>query len=262
MLEAQELSVSFGDFQALEGLSFRLRRGESLGVVGESGSGKTLTALALIGLAPRAARVAGRVALEGRDLLTLPEREMRRIRGARIGMIFQEPMTALNPSMRVGEQIAEGLRIHRDASASAARAEALRLMDLTRIPESARRIESYPHELSGGQRQRIGLAIALAPKPDYLLADEPTTALDAAVQREILDVLDDLVTDLNLGLLFISHDLGVIARISDRVLVLRGGRLMEEGPTERVLSRPATSYARSLLEAMPRRARRSHGKAS
>lgn len=255
MLEARDLSVSFGSAAVLRGLSFTLRRGESLGVVGESGSGKTLTALAIIGLLPKAARASGEIRLEGRDLLALPEREKRKLRGRRIGMIFQEPATALNPSMRVGLQIAEGLRLHHGVSASAARSEALRLMERVKIADSARRIDSYPHELSGGQRQRIGIAIALAPGPEILLADEPTTALDATVQQEILTLLDDLVTDLNLALMFISHNLGVIARISDRVLVLRRGEMMEEGPVEDVLRRPRTDYARTLLAALPRRLR-------
>ncbi|WP_156421543.1 ATP-binding cassette domain-containing protein [Aureimonas sp. AU40] len=259
MLDVRSLSVTFrrpeGFVRVVDDLSFTLARGETLGIVGESGSGKSITALAAIGLLPRGARAEGQILFEGRDMLALSERERCALRGRRIGMIFQEPMTALNPAMTVGAQIAEGIRLHTSATRREARAEALALLERVRIPDPARRIDSYPHELSGGQRQRVGIAIALALKPDLLIADEPTTALDVTVQKEVLDILEELVDELGLALILISHDLGVIARIADRTLVMLRGRTMEEGPTERVLRHPASSYTSELLAALPRRAR-------
>ncbi|MGU3492722.1 dipeptide ABC transporter ATP-binding protein [Xanthobacteraceae bacterium A53D] len=234
-------------------VSFKLAAGGTLGIVGESGAGKSLLLRALIGLLPEGMRASGHVGFEGQDLLALPEAGMGRVRGARMGMIFQEPMSALNPAMRVGAQIAEGLRWH-GASASAAQAEALRLMQRVRIPDAARRMNAYPHELSGGQRQRVGIAIALALKPALLLADEPTTALDVTVQVDILDLFAELVADLNLALILVSHDFGVIARTAHDVLVMRDGAVVEAGGTVQVLRAPDHAYTLQLLAAMPRRA--------
>ncbi|TNB49147.1 ABC transporter ATP-binding protein [Martelella lutilitoris] len=259
MLEIERLTVGFrtrvGRKDVLHGLDLSLSRGETLGIIGESGSGKSMLALSTIGLLPRGASAAGTIRLFGDDLLSLSERQMSAIRGARIGMIFQEPMTALNPAMTVGSQIAEALRLHREMSRRDARREALRLMEMVRIARAPDRINSYPHELSGGERQRVGIAIALALKPALLIADEPTTALDVTVQAEILDILDQLVRELGIGLLLISHDFGVIARMADRVMVMRAGRVMETGTAEGVIRRPQHAYTKTLLSSLPRRVR-------
>ncbi|OJH43622.1 peptide ABC transporter ATP-binding protein [Paracoccus sp. SM22M-07] len=255
MLEIRDLRVTFGERPALNGIDLSLARGRTLGVVGESGSGKSVMALAVMGLLPRTARATGRIGFDGRDILTMPERDLCALRGNRIGMIFQEPMTALNPAMHIGAQIAEGLILHQGLSRRDARARVMHLLDMVRIPRAAERIDSFPHELSGGQRQRVGIAIALALTPDLLIADEPTTALDVTVQAEILDILDDLVTDLGIALMLISHDLGVIARIADDTLVLYRGSLIEHGPTERILRRPGHDYTYTLLDALPPRVR-------
>ena len=260
MLKVKALSIDIVGSDGItarvvDNMSFDLAQGETLGVVGESGSGKTMLALAIMRLLPAIAEPAGEVWLGNDDLLTLSEGAMCNIRGSRIGMIFQEPMTALNPAQRVGTQIAEGIVLHSGISQRAARARAIELLERVRIPEAARRVDAYPHELSGGQRQRVGIAIALALKPQLLIADEPTTALDVTVQKEILDILDDLVTEMGMSLIFISHDIGVIGRIADRTLVMFGGKQMEQGSTAQVLRAPSAAYTRSLLAAMPRRAR-------
>ncbi len=236
----------------VEKIAFSIPSGATLGIVGESGSGKSLTSLAIMGLLPRGMRAEGRVLLDGTDLLKLDDRQMQHVRGARIGMIFQEPMTALNPAMRIGDQITEGLLAHRAVSRAEARAEALRLLERVRIPDAARRIDAYPHELSGGQRQRVGIAIALAPGPSLLIADEPTTALDVTVQAEVLELLGELISELRMSLLMISHDLGVVASICERTLVMHAGRMVEAGPTETVLRHPSEAYTQRLLAAMPR----------
>ena len=237
----------------LADVSVSLEDGGTLGIVGESGSGKSMLALAIIGLLPRGIAAEGRVLLDGEDLLALPESALCHVRGARIGMVFQEPMTALNPAMRIGEQIAEGLVWHRRLEGAAARAEALRLLERVRMPDARRRFGFYPHELSGGQRQRVGIAIALAPRPKLLIADEPTTALDGTVQSEILDLLAELVDELGMSLILISHDLGIIAGMAERTLVMYAGTRFEEGPTEVVLHRPLNPYTRGLLAAMSAR---------
>ena len=260
MLRLDSLSVDIAardgrDVRVVDGISFELGESETLGVVGESGSGKTMLALAIIGLLPAIARPSGRILLDEENLLAASEPRMCEVRGARIGMIFQEPMTALNPAQRVGVQIAEGLILHRGLGRAAAREESIRLLDRVRIADARRRIDAFPHELSGGQRQRVGIAIALALDPRLLIADEPTTALDVTVQKEILDILDELVTDMKMSLIFISHDIGVIARIADRMLVMWNGRSMEQGGTADVLRAPQSSYTQSLLAAMPRRSR-------
>jgi peptide/nickel transport system ATP-binding protein len=239
----------------VENVSFTIPTGATLGIVGESGSGKSLMALAILGLLPREISAEGRVVLDGVDLMRLSEHQLQHVRGAKIGMIFQEPMTALNPAMRVGAQIAEGLLRHKPIGRAEARAEALRLLERVRIPDARRRIDAYPHELSGGQRQRVGIAIALAPGPGLLIADEPTTALDVTVQAEVLDLLGELIAELSMSLLIISHDLGVIASISERTLVMNAGKCMEEGETERVLRRPMHPYTQKLIAALPRPAK-------
>jgi peptide/nickel transport system ATP-binding protein len=244
----------------VETLAFSLDTGASLGVVGESGSGKSLLAFSIMGLLPSEIRAEGRILLDEVDILSLSERKMQTVRGGRVGMVFQEPMTALNPTMRIGDQIAEGLIRHKGLHRSAAAAEALRLLDRVRIPDARRRISAYPHELSGGQRQRVGIAIAIAPGPAILLADEPTTALDVTVQSEILHLLADLVAEMHMSLIIISHDLGVISAVSDRVLVMYAGAAIEQGPTEQVLRRPEHPYTKALLAALPRRTTETGGR--
>jgi peptide/nickel transport system ATP-binding protein len=239
----------------VENVAFTIPTGATLGIVGESGSGKSLMALAILGLLPKEIRAEGRVVLDGVDLMRLSEHQLQHVRGAKIGMIFQEPMTALNPAMRVGAQIAEGLLRHKPIGRAEARAEALRLLERVRIPDARRRIDAYPHELSGGQRQRVGIAIALAPGPRLLIADEPTTALDVTVQAEVLDLLGELIAELRMSLLIISHDLGVIASISERTLVMNAGKCVEQGETEQVLRRPTHPYTQKLIAALPRPAK-------
>lgn len=260
MLSINALSVSLatagkGRIDVLKEISLEVNRGETLGIVGESGSGKSMLALSTIGLLPETARATGTVQFEGQNLLGLAERALSTIRGAGIGMIFQEPMTALNPAMTISRQIGETLTLHRAMSKKAAAAEALRLMDMVRIAEAPRRATAYPHELSGGERQRVGIAMAIALKPSLLIADEPTTALDVTVQAEILNILDSLVEELNAGLMLISHDIGVIARMADRVFVMHDGRMMEEGQADDVLTKPQHAYTQMLLGALPRRVR-------
>lgn len=237
----------------VEGLAFEIQQGRTMGIVGESGSGKSLTSLAIMGLLPSGMKAHGAIELDGKDLLKLPPDAMRKIRGGRIGMVFQEPMTALNPAMRIGDQIAEGLIAHKQISRGEARTEVLRLLDRVHMPEAKRRIDSFPYELSGGQRQRVGIAIAVAPGPSLLIADEPTTALDVTVQAEVLMLIGELISDLGMSLLMISHDLAVIASICEHTMVMQSGRQVETGPTDIVLRRPKRDDTRRLLAAMPRR---------
>ncbi|BAL93526.1 ABC transporter ATP-binding protein [Rubrivivax gelatinosus] len=246
------LPTATGAGAALDGVSFALGRGGTLGLIGESGCGKSLTALALMGLLPEAARVSGSIVFEGRELTTLAERDWCALRGDRLAMVFQEPMTALNPLHTVGRQIAEPLRLHRGLSAAAARAEALRLLERVHLPDAARRLDAYPHQLSGGQRQRVVIAIALACAPDLLIADEPTTALDATVRREVLELIAELRADTGMALLLISHDLGVMAQSVERLLVMYAGVVVESGPTAAVFERLAHPYTRALFAAQPR----------
>jgi len=256
LLEVENLRVTLptarGPADALRGITLAIDRGETVGLVGESGCGKSMTALALMALLPEAAQVAGSIRFDGRELIGLAEDSMCALRGDRIGMVFQEPMTALNPLHTVGRQIAEPLLLHRGLSRTAARAEALRLLERVQLPDAHARLDAYPHQLSGGQRQRVGIAIALACGPNLLIADEPTTALDVTIQREVLQLIAELVAHDRMALLLISHDLGVIAGNVERMLVMYGGSIVESGPTEAVFARRAHPYTRGLFAARPR----------
>ncbi len=240
-----------GPLEILRDVSFTLGRGRILGIVGESGSGKTMTALAIMGLLPEAANAVGSVTLDGRELLRLDDNALRRLRGDRLAMIFQEPMTALNPLQAVGQQVAEPLRLHRGMAAREAAAEARRLLARVRLPEPARLAAAFPHQLSGGQRQRVMIAMALACAPDLLLADEPTTALDVTIQAEILDLLVELVEELGMALILISHDLAAIAETADEVLVMYGGTIVEHAPVAALLRHRAHPYTQGLFAARP-----------
>ena len=262
VLQVSDLTVRFntdaGAVPAVNGVSFTLARGETLAMVGESGSGKSVTSLAIMRLTPPppASIVQGRVVLRGndgasRELLALPEAAMREMRGSRIAMIFQEPMTSLNPVLPIGEQVAEPIRYHRNAGRAAALAEAERLLELVGIPEPRKRLASYPHQLSGGMRQRAMVAIALACDPDVLIADEPTTALDVTVQAQILELLKSLQTRTGMAMLFITHNLGVVAEIADRVMVMYAGRVVEQAPLRRLFRTPLMPYTRGLLQSVP-----------
>jgi peptide/nickel transport system ATP-binding protein len=256
LLEVDQLHVTLptpqGPAAALRGVSLSLDAGQTLGLIGESGCGKSLTALALMGLLPDAAQVAGSIRFGGAELTTLDERDWCRLRGARIGMVFQEPMTALNPLHTVGRQIAEPLRLHRGLSAAAARAEALRLLERVQLAQAAERLDAYPHQLSGGQRQRVVIAIALACGPELLVADEPTTALDVTVQREVLDLIAGLVAETGMALLLVSHDLAVMADRVQRLAVMYAGQIVESGPAAALFARPRHPYTRGLFAARPR----------
>ena len=237
---------------AVDGITFHVNRGETLGLVGESGSGKSVTALSIIRLVMPPGRIAGgRVLFGGRDLLTLTEEQMRQVRGRRIGFVFQEPMVALNPVYTIGFQIAETLAVHNLAKGAAAAKRSLELLEAVRVPDPARRAKEYPHQLSGGLRQRAMLALALAAEPSLLIADEPTTALDVTVQAEVLDLLRDLRRQFGLSLLLITHDLGVVAEMADRVAVMYCGRIVEEAPTAQLLTAPAHPYTRGLIASVP-----------
>ncbi|MBD3764381.1 MAG: ABC transporter ATP-binding protein [Rhodobacterales bacterium] len=257
LLSVQDLSLAFGSHPAVKGLSFTIGRGETVALVGESGSGKSATALAILRLIEReGGRIAGgRIVLHGApdvDLTAAPAATLRSLRGNRVAMIFHEPMTALNPVMRLGEQVAEVLRLHRGPSARDARAEAAAALARVRIPDPERRADHYAHELSGGLRQRVMIAMALACRPDLLIADEPTTALDVTTQAEIQRLIRDLQAETGRSLLFITHDMGVVAEIADRVVVLRQGEKVEEGEAAALFARPLADYSRRLVAASPR----------
>jgi microcin C transport system ATP-binding protein len=256
LIEVDQLCVDFigasGTVRGVDSVSFAIARGEKFALVGESGSGKTVTALAMLRLLTDA-RVSGQVRFAGRDLATLSEPELRGIRGRQIAMIFQEPMSALNPLYSVGEQIGETLTLHEGMSRAQARARSIELLDLTRITEPQRRIDSYPHELSGGQRQRAMIAMALACSPELLIADEPTTALDVTIQRQIIELLDDLQRQIGMSVLLISHDLPLVRRFAQRVGVMRQGHLVEIAPTAQLFDAPQDAYTRRLIDSHPRR---------
>ena len=255
LLDVHNLSVQLqtqrGPAKAVRELSFSLEKGQTLGLIGESGCGKSITAMALMGLLPERALTSGSIAFDGQELVGLPDAAMRRLRGNRIGMIFQEPMTALNPVHTIGHQVAEPLMLHRGATARAARQQAIELLERVGITDAARRADAYPHQFSGGQRQRITIAMALACGPDLLIADEPTTALDVTIQGQILDLIADLVQERGMALLLISHDLGVIAENVAHMLVMYGGRVMESGPTTTVFAGMRHPYTRGLFGARP-----------
>jgi peptide/nickel transport system ATP-binding protein len=256
LLEVEGLTTVFdlpgGPAAAVQDVSFHIDAGETLGLVGESGSGKSVTALSLMRLVQAPGRIAGgRLRFNGRDLLALPEREMCRLRGAEIALIFQEPMTALNPVFTVGDQIAETLLVHQRASRADARRQAVELLGAVRIGNPAARVDDYPHQLSGGQRQRVLIAMALACRPKLVIADEPTTALDVTIQAEILDLLREMRERFNLALLLITHDLGVIAETAERVAVMYAGRIVEDGPVRAIFHEPQHPYTRGLLASIP-----------
>lgn len=254
-VEIRNLTVDFaqGDrsIRALHGVDLSVGRGEALGLVGESGSGKSVTWLAALGLLPGKARIAGSVMLDGQQLLHAPRRVLDGIRGRKVAMIFQDPSSSLNPVLRIGRQITEALGLHRGLKGAAATAEAKRLLDRVGIANAPRRLTDYPHELSGGMNQRAMIAMALAGEPDLLIADEPTTALDATVQAQILALLQEIRRDSGMSMVLISHDLGVVAENVDRVCVMYAGRLVEEAPSGRMFDRPRHPYTRGLLAALP-----------
>ena len=257
IFSVQNLTTSFRTSQGwkdvVRGIGFDIHAGETVAVVGESGSGKSVTALSAMRLLPRdSSRSTGRILLEGRDLMTLPEAEMRSVRGGRIGMIFQEPMTSLNPVFTIGNQLAEALVLHRDMSWQQAETEALNLMERVRIPAAKSRLHEYPHKFSGGMRQRVMIAMALACRPKLLIADEPTTALDVTIQAEILSLIRELQQEGNMGVLFITHDMGVVAEVADRTVVMFRGDMVETGDTAAIFANPAQPYTRALLASIPR----------
>jgi peptide/nickel transport system ATP-binding protein len=260
LLEIRNLQIHFGAAEAVRGVNLSLEEGEVLGLVGESGSGKSVTALAILGLLGQSAQVVGQIHWRGTgvdgpaliDLLRQPAGALRRLRGSEIGMIFQEPMTALNPVMTIGRQVAEAAEAHHHSlTGREVKRRAIAALESVSIPETVRRYGDYPHQFSGGQRQRILIAMALINRPRLLIADEPTTALDVTVQAQVLELLRQLQEQHGLAMLFISHDLAVVGQVAGRVAVMRGGEVVETGPAERLLTRPAHAYTRSLLAAVP-----------
>jgi microcin C transport system ATP-binding protein len=258
LLTVRDLSVTFnlsgGGVEAVRGVSFEIRKGETLALVGESGSGKSVTALSILQLLPYplAAHPSGSIRFKGRDLVAADERTLRDVRGNQVSMIFQEPMTSLNPLHTVEKQISEVLVLHKGLSAAAARARALELLHLVGVANAEQRLTAFPHELSGGQRQRVMIAMALANEPDLLIADEPTTALDVTIQAQILTLLKDLQERLGMAMLFITHDLGIVGKIADRVCVMQKGEIVETGPTRQIFEAPKHPYTKRLLEAEPK----------
>jgi len=256
LLEVDDLTVTFptsrGDADVVKDISFTVDPGQTIGIVGESGSGKSMTSLAIMGLLPRGGRTTGSVKLNGHELTARSDREMRRVRGERIGMVFQDPLSSLNPYYTVGLQIEETYRAHRGGSRRAARKVALDALQRVRIRDAETRIDHYPHQFSGGMRQRIMIAMAICLEPDLLIADEPTTALDVTVQAQILELLTELQDATGMGMVFITHDLAVVSEIADTVLVMRGGVQIEQGPAEDVFARTTQPYTRALLDAVPR----------
>jgi oligopeptide/dipeptide ABC transporter ATP-binding protein len=257
LLEVRDLRVRFdvedGVVRALDGVSFTVEAGQTLAIVGESGAGKTVAGLSLLGLVPPPGRIdGGQILLRGRDLLALDESEMRRVRGAAIAMVFQDPLAALNPVLTIGDQIGEALQLHLGLSRRERRVRAAALLAEVGIGDAARRLDAYPHQLSGGQRQRAMIAMALSCRPALLVADEPTTALDPTVQAQVIELMQRLQRELGSGIVLISHDLGAVARMADRVAVMYAGRIVEEGPAEAVFARPRHPYTWGLLDSTPR----------
>jgi peptide/nickel transport system ATP-binding protein len=258
LLEVRNLQTHFrtpdgGVNRAVDGLSFEVEAGETVAIVGESGCGKSVTSLSILRLVQEPpGRIAGQILFQGRDLLTLPDRTMRGIRGNEISMIFQEPMTSLHPVLTVGRQIGETLMLHQGLSRSAAEAKAIEMLTLVGIPEPARRVREYPHQLSGGMRQRVMIAIALACNPKLLIADEPTTALDVTIQAQILDLMRELKRRVGAAIVLITHDLGVVAEVAERVIVMYAGRKVEEAPVGPLFGAPLHPYTRGLIGAVPR----------
>ncbi|ANH95567.1 methionine ABC transporter ATP-binding protein [Streptomyces sp. SAT1] len=258
LLEVRDLHVEFrtrdGIAHAVNGVSYEVDAGRTLAVLGESGSGKSVTAQAIMGILdmPPGRITGGEILFQGRDLLKLPEEERRAVRGAKIAMIFQDALSSLNPVLTVGDQLAEMFTVHRGLSRRQARAKAVELMDRVRIPAAAQRVRDYPHQFSGGMRQRIMIAMALALEPDLIMADEPTTALDVTVQAQVMDLLAELRREFDMGLILITHDLGVVADVADEIAVMYAGRIVERAPVHDVYKRPAHPYTRGLLESIPR----------
>lgn len=258
MLQVDRLSIHFADREEVQevvrGISFSVQDGEIVGIVGESGSGKTMTALTIAGLFKEHAVLdAGTIRLDGTDLLKLTEREMRQVQGNRIGMIFQEPMTALNPTMKIGRQVEEALRLHTDLDSRARKAAVIRALEEVELDEAEKLLSKYPHELSGGMRQRVMIAATMICRPSLLIADEPTTALDAATQESILKLLKKLNDKYGMSILFISHNLRVVKELCTRVFVMKDGEILEEGETEVVFQNPKTEYTKALIAAIPAR---------
>jgi peptide/nickel transport system ATP-binding protein len=252
LLDVKDLSIAFGEREAVRGISFGINAGETLGLVGESGSGKSAASLAVLRLLPVSAGVSGSVLFDGEELLGVPEEAMRRRRGREIAMIFQEPMTALNPVMEVGEQIGEAVRAHHpELAGRVVKAKVFSAMEAVGLEDVERRAKDYPHQFSGGQRQRILIAMAIVNRPRLLIADEPTTALDVTVQAQILGLLNDLRREHKLAMLFISHDLAVVAQVADRVVVMRRGEIVETGGVREIFRAPQHEYTRRLLASAP-----------
>jgi peptide/nickel transport system ATP-binding protein len=258
LLEVNDLKTHFftreGVVQAVDGVSFSLEKGKTLGIVGESGCGKSVTALSIMGLIPKppARIVGGEVLFDGKDLTKLSEGQMQHLRGDEVAMIFQDPMTSLNPTLKIGTQITETIRAHRDVSKMDARKRAVELLEEVGIPRASERLDDYPHRFSGGMRQRVMIAIALSCDPALLIADNPTTALDVTIQIQILDLVKQLRDRLGMGVLWITHDLGVVAKLCDRVVIMYAGEVMEQGDVYSVLKRPRHPYTRRLIDALPK----------
>jgi len=256
LLEVKSLRTSFfteaGEVRAVDGVSFSVEPGKLMGIVGESGSGKTASVLSIMRLLPESAKiVGGEIIFEGRDLTKLPEPEMRKIRGAKIAMIFQEPMTSLNPVFTIGSQIAEAVRLHQNTSRAEARERAIEALRLVGIADPDRRVDDYPHQLSGGMRQRVMIAMALSCNPQLLIADEPTTALDVTIQAQILDLIRDIQSRLRLAVILVTHDLGIVAEYADTVTILYAARVMEQASSAKLFEKPLNPYTRGLLESIP-----------
>ena len=255
LLEVKNLTVGFptedGVVNAVRGVSYRLAEREVLGIVGESGSGKSVSSMAVLGLLPKSAQIRGEILLEGKDILKMPMKEQRSLRGRRVAMIFQDPMTALNPVYSIGDQLAEAMRSHEAVSMRAARERAAEMLDLVGIPRPKERLGNYPHEFSGGMRQRVMIAMAVINTPDVIIADEPTTALDVTVQAQILEKLMEVKDAVNAAIVLITHDLGVVAGMANRVLVMYAGRPVEQGTTEQVFRSPRMPYTAGLLGSVP-----------